>query len=104
MNIRIELLERDNDLLKCAYKVFLCKKISNNLLKKIFEKKENYAITPVNFEDSSKPEDKPTKFIIIIVIQPKNDGKKRNKINLIIDYLMFIRDKFSYQIEILNNY
>ncbi len=39
MNIRIGLLERDNDLLKCAYKVFLCKKISNNLLKKYLRRK-----------------------------------------------------------------
>lgn len=113
-NIRISNLEKDNEFLRSAYKVLFYRKISNSLLEKIFMQKENFRKTPVLFEDNTKPIEKRTKFPIIIAIKP-NDKKKRNEINLLIDYLMFIRDYSSsiihisdktafYQIEYLLSY
>ena len=113
-NIRITSLEKDNYFLKSAYKVLFYRKISNSLLEKIFTQKENFKKTPVLFEDETKPIEKRTKFPIIIAIKP-DDKKKRNEINLLIDYLMFVRDysssiihisdkKAFYQIEYLLSY
>ena len=66
------------------------RKISNSLLEKILIKKENFKKTAVLFEDETKSIERRIKFPIIIEIKP--DDKKRNEINLLIDYLMFVRD------------
>jgi len=63
--------------------------VSNSLLEKVLIKKENFKKTTVLFEDETKPIEKRAKFPIIIAIKP--DDKKRNEINLLIDYLMFVR-------------
>ena len=93
-------------------------KLSNLILESLFKNYNQYfSKTDKIFYDEEKPTDKRRKFAIIGVSNEYNDilSIDKNKVNLIIDYLMFMKDitssiihisrsDYNIQIEILSEY
>ena len=90
-NMNYELLNKKYEYIAYIYKLLLTRKISNQILEIIFDEnnKNKYMKTEHIFEDSNKQ-----KFPIIIAKEDINKIPK-NKINQIIDFLMFLKEKCS---------
>ena len=90
-NKNYEILNLKYEYISNIYKLLLIRKISNQILENLFEgeKKNNYLKTEHKFEDSNNQQ-----FPIIIA---KNDISKvpKMKINQILDFLMFLKEKCS---------
>lgn len=107
----INILQIKNNTFLNSFKILYFRKIANILLYDIFNNYWNqfYQTKPI-FRNEQKPEYKAKPFPVIIAKEPIN-GLKINDINLLIDYLMFIKDftssfihiekKYPIQIEIL---
>ena len=101
-----------------SYKLLYFRKMSNLILEFLFEKYNKYFSKTDNiFCDKTKPKDKQRYFAIIGVSEKYNDilSINKNTINLIIDYLMYMKDitssiihnsnvDYNIQIEILSEY
>ena len=97
-----------------SYKLLYFRKMSNLILEYLFEKYNQYfAKTDNIFLDETKPEEKRKKFAIIGASNKCNEISSINKnlVNLIIDYLMYMKDitsiskaNYDIQIEILSEY
>ena len=115
---KIMILENHYQRIINSYKLLYFRKMSNLILEYLFEKYNQYfAKTDNFFLDETKPEEKQRKLAIIGVSNRYNEISSINKnlINLIIDYLMYMKDitssiihisksDYKIQIEILSEY
>lgn len=90
-NVNYDLLNNKYEYISDIYKLLLIRKISNQILENLFngDNEKDYMKTQHKFKDSNNQ-----KFPIIVA---KNDILKipKNKINQIIDFLMFLKEKCS---------
>lgn len=90
-NVNHELLNNKYEYISDIYKLLLIRKISNQILENLFngDNEKDYMKTQHKFKDSNNQ-----KFPIIVA---KKDIQKipKNKINQIIDFLMFLKEKCS---------
>jgi len=93
-NMKINLLNKKYDFLLNSYKILFFRKVANQILENLFYDKDRFYKTKKIFIDESKPINRQKTFSIIIAKSSINDVDK-NKINLIIDFLMFLRDRCS---------
>jgi hypothetical protein len=91
-NKEINILKIKNNIFLNSFKILYFRKIANILLNEIFiNYKEQFYETPKIFIDKQKPAYLAKPFSIIIAKNPINKFKMNN-INLLIDYLMFVKD------------
>ena len=91
-NKEINILKLKNNIFLNSFKILYFRKIANILLNEIFiNYKEQFYETPKIFIDKQKPAYLAKPFSIIIAKNPINKFKMNN-INLLIDYLMFVKD------------
>ena len=115
---KIWLLENKYDRIVNSYKNLYFRKMSNLILEAFINKnKDSLSKTENIFLNKEKPNEKQIKFSIIVVSKGIDNikGIERNLINLIIDFLMYIKDvsssiihiskkNYHFQIEILSQY
>jgi len=112
-NKKINILKKNYNMVLNSYKILYYRKIANVILDNILKQYNQYFFkTEKIFYNNDKPKHKQDMFEIIIA---KHDikGIKMKSINLLIDFLMFIKDstssithlvfKYKSQIEILYN-
>ena len=97
--IEINQLKKKSLIYEYAYKILFIRKFSNAILENILNNKKNFALSREQFIDSSKPEFKRKKFSIIIAINTFEDLSV-NTINLVLDFLMYLKDVSSSNIHI----
>ena len=103
---KIKILENKNNMSLNAYKILYFRKIANILLEKIFENySDEFFKTESIFKqgDKEKPGYKANYFPIIIA-KEKIGNFSINMINLLIDYLMYIKDFTSSFNHIVKNF
>ena len=84
-------------------RIVIFRKITNTLLIIIIEKNKKYLKkTSAKFIDMLKPKDNQKKFSIIYCCEKMVNGVEQDKLNIIIDFLMYIHDYASMKIH-LNN-
>lgn len=98
---QINILKRKNNMFLNAYKILYLRKISNIILD-IFLKKNQSSLYKTDniFKDDTKPDYK-SKYFPIIIAKEKIKAIGINTINLLIDYLMFVKDYTSSIIHIV---
>ena len=115
---KIGILENKYTKIVNSYKILFFRKMSNLILEDIIKQyNDNLCKTDDIFLNEEKPNEKQKKFSIIIVRKDVDNikGIEKNLINLIIDFLMYIKDvcssiihiskkNYLFQIEILSEY
>ena len=101
---QINILKRQNNIQLNAYKILYFRKISNIILKNILIKhNSSFYKTNKIFKDPTKPDYKRNSFAIIIA-KEKIGKVEIKRVNLAIDFLMFVKDSSSSFIHLVEKY
>ena len=94
-NMKLDISNKKYDYLVNCFKILIYRKIANSILEELITKNKNKLYKTENiFIDKSKPQPLQKEFPIIVARESINTITINN-INLVIDFLMFIKDKCS---------